>query len=116
MKREILRLYEDDIGKYAKGYAPKVRAIFRHIPGALNSREKKFRLADLDANARMRRYDNAFLWLSDAMVANIAYNSTNPDVGLEMSLDSSLFKCYKERHKDLSRRGEKRSVQAPRLA
>ena len=94
MKREILRLYMQDIGKYAKGYAPKVRAIFRHIPGALNSKEKKFRLSDLDANARMRRYENAFLWLSDAMVANIAYNSTDPAVGLEMSLESSLFKCY----------------------
>lgn len=94
MKREILRLYEEDIGKYARGYAPKVRAIFRHIPGALNTREKRFRLSELDRNARMRRYDNAFLWLSDAMVANIAYNSTNPGIGLEMSLDSSLFKCY----------------------
>ena len=94
MKREILRLYVQDIGKYAKGYAPKVRAIFRHIPGALNSKEKKFRLSDLDTNARMRRYENAFLWLSDAMVSNIAYNSTDPGVGLEMSLESSLFKCY----------------------
>ena len=94
MKREILALYLHDIGKYAKGYAPKVRAIFRHIPGALNRHEKKFKLADLDVNARMRRYENAFLWLSDAMVANIAYNSTGPDVGLEMSLESSLFKCY----------------------
>ena len=94
MKREILRLYVKDIGKYAKGYAPKVRTIFRHIPSALNSKEKKFRLADLDANARMRRYENAFLWLSDAMVANIAYNSTDPSVGLELNLESSLFKCY----------------------
>ena len=93
-KREILALYEKDIGKYAKGYASKVRAIFRTIPGALNSREKKFHLSDLSANARMRRYENAFLWLSDAMVANIAYNSTDPSVGLEMSLESSLFKCY----------------------
>ena len=32
MKREILRLYVKDIGKYAKGYAPKVRAIFRYLP------------------------------------------------------------------------------------
>ena len=94
MKREILRLYVKDIGKYAKGYAPKVRAIFRHIPSALNSKEKKFHLADLDANARMRRYENAFLWLSDAMVANIAYNSTDPSVELELNLESSLFKCY----------------------
>ena len=94
MKREILRLYSQDIGKYAKGYAPKVRSIFRQIPGALNTREKKFRLSNLDPNARMRRYENAFLWLSDAMVANIAYNSTNPDIGLEMSLENTLFKCY----------------------
>ena len=94
MKREILTLYLHDIGKYAKGYAPKVRAIFRHIPGALNGHEKKFKLANLDVNARMRRYENAFLWLSDALVANIAYNSTDPDVGLEMSLESSLLKCY----------------------
>ena len=39
-----------ELVEYAKGYAPKVRAIFRHIPGALNSKEKKFRLAALDAN------------------------------------------------------------------
>ena len=58
-KREILELYEKDIGKYAKGYAAKVRAIFRTIPGALNSREKKFHLSDLSENARMRRYENA---------------------------------------------------------
>ena len=30
-KWEILELYEKDIGKYAKGYAAKVRAIFRTI-------------------------------------------------------------------------------------
>lgn len=94
MKREILALYLHDIGKYAKGYAPKVRAVFQHIPGALSRHEKKFKLTDLDANARMRRYENAFLWLRDAGVANIAYNSTDPDVGLEMSLESSLLKCY----------------------
>lgn len=93
-KREILELYQKDIGKYARGYAAKVRAIFRQIPGALNSREKKFRLSDLSVNARMRRYENAFLWLADAMIANVAYNSTSPDIGLEMSLESSLFKCY----------------------
>ncbi len=94
VKREILALYDADIGKYAKGYASKVRSIFRHIPAALSTREKKFHLTDLDRNARMRRYENAFLWLADAMIANLAYNSTNPDLGLEMNLDDSLFKCY----------------------
>ena len=93
-KREILRLYGQDIGKYAKGYAAKVRAIFNMIPGALSRHEKKFHLSDVDKNARMRRYENAFLWLADARVANIAYNATSPDIGLGMYLDNSTFKCY----------------------
>ena len=93
-KREILRLYEEDIGKYAKGYASKVRSIFRLIPSALARHEKKFRLSEIDKNARMRRYENAFLWLADSMVANIAWNSTDPDVGLGMNLDSSTLKLY----------------------
>ena len=93
-KREILSLYDSDIGKYAKGYASKVRAIFRMLPSALSRREKKFHVSELGGNARMRRYENAFLWISDAMVVNIAYNSTSPDVGLGMNLDASSFKCY----------------------
>ena len=93
-KREILSLYDADIGKYAKGYSHKVRAVLRHVPAALSTREKKFHLSDIDKNARMRRYENAFLWLADAMIANIAYNSTNPGVGIKMNLDDSLFKCY----------------------
>ena len=93
-KREILRLYESDIGKYAKGYAAKVKAIYRMIPSALSRHEKKFHISKINKNARMRRYENAFLWLSDAMVANMAYNSTTPDLGLGMNLDGSTFKCY----------------------
>lgn len=93
-KRDILALYDRDIGKYAKGYASKVRSVFRTIPAALSRREKKFHLSDIDSNARMRRYENAFLWLEDAMVANIAYNATNPNVGLAMYRDNSSFKCY----------------------
>ena len=93
-KREILSLYEDDIGKYAKGYAVKVRDIFRAIPGALARHEKKFHLSEISATARKRRYETAFLWLSDAMVANIAYNATSPEMGLSMSLDHESFKCY----------------------
>ena len=93
-KREILSLYDADVGKYAKGLAPKVRAVFRHIPSALSRREKKFHLTELDRNARMRRYENAFLWLDEAKVVNTAYSSNSPDVGLAMNLDDAKFKCY----------------------
>ena len=93
-KREILSLYHEDVSKYAKGYASKVRGIFRMIPSALRRHEKKFHLSELDVNARMRRYENAFLWLNDAMVINTAYNISCPDLTIGMSLDSSSFKCY----------------------
>ncbi len=93
-KREILSLYNKDIGKYASSYASKVRSLFKHIPSALNSREKRFHLADLDTNARTRRYENAFLWLTDAMLVNLAYNSESPDIGLEMNLENTLLKAY----------------------
>lgn len=93
-KREILSLYDSDVGKYAKGLAPKVRAVFRHIPSALSRREKRFHLTELDRNARMRRYENAFLWLDEAKVVNTAYSSNSPDVGLTMNLDDAKFKCY----------------------
>ena len=93
-KREIPSLYESDIGRYAKGYAAKVKAIFRMLPSALARHEKKFRLADLGENARMRRYETSFLWLEDAMIVNVAYNTISPDVGLGMNLDNASFKCY----------------------
>ena len=93
-KREIISLYEDDIGKYAKGYASKVRDIFRMVPSALNRHERKFHLAAISPDARMRRYENAFLWLEDAMIVNTARNAFNPNLEMDMSLDGSSFKCY----------------------
>ena len=93
-KREIISLYEDDIGKYAKGYASKVRDVFRMVPSALNRHERKFHLAAISPDARMRRYENAFLWLENAMIVNTARNAFNPNLEMDMSLDGSSFKCY----------------------
>lgn len=93
-KREILSLYEYDIGKYAKGYSSKVRDVFRMVPSALNRHERKFHLAAISPDARMRRYENAFLWLEDAMIVNVARNVTSPNLEMDMNVDDSSFKCY----------------------
>ena len=93
-KRRILALYRDDIAKHAKRYAGKVRRIFDEIPGQLSKHEKKFSLASLGKGAKMRSYEDAFLWLDDAMVVNPCYNTTEPNVGLRLNMDSSAFKCY----------------------
>ena len=60
----------------------------------MQEHDKKFRLAAIDTDARMREYSDAFLWLKDAMVVNVAYNSTEPTVGLKLSAEFSTLKCY----------------------
>ena len=54
VKRSILKLYRDDIAKFAGAAAPKVRRIFDGIPGQLSKKEKRFSLASLDSGARRR--------------------------------------------------------------
>lgn len=94
VKRQILRLYENDIKKYAGGQTARVSAIYDAIPGQLQKREKKFVLAALKDEARMREYDSAFFWLEDAKLANICYNTTAPNIGLQLNEDRTALKCY----------------------
>ena len=94
VKRSILKLYRDDIAKFAGASAPKVRRIFDGIPGQLSKKEKRFSLASLDSGARRRSYEASFLWLADAKVANIAYNATDPGVALALTEDDSTMKVY----------------------
>ena len=93
-KRRILKLYREDISKFAAGYEEKVYAVFDGIPGQLSKKEKKYKLASLDKDARFRTYEDSFIWLNEAMVVNTCYNSTDPNVGLALSADYSMQKCY----------------------
>ena len=93
-KRRILSLYREDITKYANGYESKVTAIFDSLPSQLSKKEKKYKLSSLGKNVRLREYEDAFMWLSDGMISNPCFNSTNPGVGLSLSLDHSTHKLY----------------------
>lgn len=94
IKKRILTLYREDITKFAKGYESKVLAIFDELPSQLSKTEKKYKLSDISKGARFRDYENAFMWLSEAMIVNNCYNATEPTVGLSMSVEHSTRKCY----------------------
>jgi predicted AAA+ superfamily ATPase len=96
VKRSILRLYRDDIRKHANGLALKVESIFDELPAQLQRHEKKYRLNDLAPEARFRDYENAFLWLQDAMVVNPCFNASEPTLGLRANSDRRTLKCYME--------------------
>ena len=93
-KRMILDLYRDDISKYAEGYKEKVRAIFDEIPYSLARHDIAFKLAAIDKNARMRDYESAFFWLKDAMICNMCYMSTEPNIGLGINAERLRLKPY----------------------
>lgn len=93
-KRRILKLYRDDIRKHAKGYEMKVEAIYDELPSQLKNQNRHFKLSSLKQGARFDEYKEAMFWLSDAMIVNNCYNSTEPNVGLSLNMDRTLLKCY----------------------
>ena len=94
IKRDILELYRADIAKHAEGYEMKVLQIFDDIPAQLQKHDKKFKLSSLKKEARFRDYESAVFWLSDAMIANMCYNATSPEIGLKLNMDRLTLKCY----------------------
>ena len=94
VKRDILELYRADIIKHAEGYQMKVAQIFDDIPAQLQKHDTKFKFSSLKKEARFREYKDALFWLSDAMITNICYNSTAPNIGLKLNMDRMTLKCY----------------------
>ena len=91
IKRDILELYRSDMHKRSLSCGLKAEAIFDEIPKQLS---KKFRITALGKYAKTRDYEDAFLWFKDAKIANIAFNTTEPSVGLKLNRDTSTYKLY----------------------
>lgn len=94
VKRQILNLYNNCIEQYAGVHTAKVKAIYEAIPGQLQLHEHKFQLSDLNKDARFRDYDSSFFWLRDARIVNLAFNTTEPSIGLGLKQKDNSLKCY----------------------
>ena len=94
VKRAILDLYYEDIGKFAGRLKNKVRAIWNAIPGELSLQDKRFSPGAVDDGVKMRELDAPFEWLASAMTVNLAYNSKDPTVGFKMTAVHEGMKCY----------------------
>lgn len=93
-KSTILTLYRGDIAKHGGAHTLKIESIFDSIPSQLSKHEKKFRLASISEQARMRDYIEPFTWLNDARLVNLCFASTEPSMGLEINADRTAVKCY----------------------
>ena len=94
VKKRIINLYRNDIARFAKGYEAKVLSVFDKIPEQLTKHEKKFSLASINKNARLREYEDSFMWLAESKIVNQCFNSTDPNIGINMNRDRMTLKCY----------------------
>ena len=93
-KRSILNLYKNDVEKHGGREAMRIKQIYDLVPTQLSNNNKRFMFSAISDTARYREYENALLWLADAKVVNLCFNTTEPTVGLATRVDISAFKCY----------------------
>lgn len=94
-QKDIITLYLRDISQYAPEKDKlKIKEIFRLIPSELNAKNKRFILKSLNEKAKFDRYENDFLWLTDAGVALPTYNVEEPKIPLLLSKCRNLFKLF----------------------
>lgn len=94
VKRQILKLYREDIDKHCDRWALKVKRTFDAIPSELSRHEKKYKISDLGENARFRDYEDAFTYLQESRIANLCFAASEPNIGLNLNANRTSLKCY----------------------
>ena len=95
IQESIILRYREDISKYEQEDRKlRIRKVFDLIPAELNEKNKRFVLKDVDKNARTDRYENTFVWLSNAGAAIPVYNVKEPSLPLKLSQTATLFKLF----------------------
>lgn len=93
-QENIIKLYKKDISKYISDNKLFIKEIFDRIPSELNAQNKRFILKSLNDRAKFEKYENSFLWLTDAGVAIPTYNVEKPCVPLKLNEQRNLFKLF----------------------
>ncbi len=93
-KRRILKLYREDIRKHSGKYAIKTESVFDEIPSQLKNQNRHFKLSAIEKGATFDEYHDSIFWLTDAMIINPCFNTTEPNIGLNLNRERTLLKCY----------------------
>lgn len=94
VKRDILKLYHDDLKKLDSKYRFSTALILDAIPSELSTQSKLFRSVMLGKNSRMSKTYSSYEAIKDSMIVNIANNCTDPSVGLNRTKDYQRQKIY----------------------
>ena len=93
-KRDILKIYRDDIHKIDRAYQSKVLSIFDQIPSFLSQHEKRVKISSISTDSTAIDYEESFFWLSNSMICNECFLCTDPNIGLSLNEKRNFIKCY----------------------
>ena len=96
IKRGIINLCREDIGKYAESYVAEATAIFNAIPSTLAHHDKKIKYSSLGEGDRFSSYKDAIHWIADSMVGRLCIGTDAPDIFSGFTIQPSKIKCYME--------------------
>lgn len=92
IKRRILNLYADDLHKLDS--SGKLRALFWAVPSELGKNASRYQVTTVVENTKPQRIQELLETLRESMIVNIAYQSTDPNVGLALSADNTRYKMF----------------------
>ena len=92
VKRQILQLYADDMHKIDK--TGKLRSVLWAIPSELYKNTNRFQMSTVVVNTSSEKRLELLDEMRESMIANVAYHSSDPHVGMRLTADFSRYKMY----------------------
>ena len=95
VQNAILSQYEGDFGKHVKSQElPRIRMVWHSLPMQLAKENKKFFFGQIKQGARMKDFEIAIQWLSDAGLVHKVHKVSKPAVPLKAYISFTDFKLY----------------------
>lgn len=92
VKRQILQLYADDLHKIDA--TDRLRTLFWSIPEELHKNASRFQITTVVENTTTTQRRELIEAMRESMIANVAYHTNDPHVGMHLSADKSHYKMY----------------------
>lgn len=96
IQRDIINIYRRDFSRYEENSRLELKNIYDLIPSELNKQNKRFIVGELEKDRKVRfsRYENSFVWLSEAGVAIPVFNAGDLSVPPLANRERNLFKLF----------------------
>ncbi|MBR0080503.1 MAG: ATP-binding protein [Synergistaceae bacterium] len=92
IKRDILKLYEDDFKKFDS--TGRASMLFDAIPAQLNKNASRYQVSSILENMRAKDILSLIAEMIDSRTVLAAYHTNDPNVGLSANKDLTKFKLF----------------------